>query len=137
MAVKTRFISLLIGLVIVIGIGSRVFHSGSPFLDKYLGDALYAVLFYLVLSLFWPGGKPLYKAGTVMALMTALEVFQLTQIPFRLSQNPQIGLRILAILLGTEFHWGDLLAYLFGITAILLVDQFTLGKSTGIKRAKT
>lgn len=127
---KAKSVYLLIGLVIVVvsGIGSRVFHTGFSWFDKYLGDALYAVMFYLMLGLLWLGGRALYKACTVMVFMAVIETFQLTQIPLQLSQSTNMVLRIMAVLLGTEFSWIDMLAYILGITAIFLIDQFVLGK---------
>ena len=49
----TKRISLLmlsIAITIVIGISSRVYPIGLSIYDEYLGDALYAVLFYLLLK---------------------------------------------------------------------------------------
>jgi len=115
-------------IVIMIGIGSRVLHSGFIILDKYLGDALYAVMFYLIFSLVWPGGKPLSKACLSMVFVTVIEVFQLTRIPLRLSESVNIVLRITAILLGTKFSWVDLAAYLTGIILISAMDYLVLGR---------
>jgi hypothetical protein len=127
---KARSNTYLICLIIVImiGIGSRVLHTGFLFLDKYLGDALYAVMFYLIFSLIWPGGRPLYKACFSMLFVTVIEVFQLTLIPLRLSESVNIVLRITAILLGTKFSWVDLVAYLTGIILIFAMDDLVLSR---------
>jgi hypothetical protein len=127
---KARRITYLICLIIVIsiGIGSRILHTGFIFLDKYLGDALYAVMFYLILSLIGPGRKPLYKACLSMLFVTVIEVFQLTRIPLHLSESVNIVLRITAILLGTKFSWLDLVAYLTGILIIFVLDDLVLGR---------
>lgn len=45
------YYSLSIIMTIIIGISSRVFETGNPVFDKYLGDALYAILIYLLLEL--------------------------------------------------------------------------------------
>jgi|WetSurMetagenome_2_1015567.scaffolds.fasta_scaffold267642_2 hypothetical protein len=127
---KARSINYLICLimVIMIGIGSRVLHTGFILLDKYLGDALYAVMFYLILSLIWSSGRPLYKACLSMLFMTVIEVFQLTRIPLLLSESVNIVLRITSILLGTKFSWMDLVAYLTGIIIIFAIDYFVLSR---------
>ena len=127
---KIKIILLLASLIVVIsiGIGSRLLHTGYSFLDKYLGDALYAVMFYLILSLLWLGGKPFFKAFIVMGLMAVIEVFQLTQIPMLLSRNSNSFFRIVALLLGTKFEWLDLASYLIGIILIFLLDQFGFRK---------
>jgi hypothetical protein len=107
------------------GVASRVFHTGFQLFDAYLGDALYAVLFYLLLSLFWDKGVPLAKASSIMVLMILIESFQLTLIPlnFRLSSN--IFLRLLSIVLGTKFAWLDLVSYAVGILAIFLLEHLS------------
>ena len=65
------------------GLLSRSVHTGWILFDKYLGDALYAVMVYLVLGLTrrMPAGR---TALFAMGVMTAIEVFQLTLIPARL-----------------------------------------------------
>lgn len=104
------------------GLGSRLIHSGMPLLDKYLGDALYAVMFYLLLALIRLTTPPLRRAGLAMLIMTTLELFQLTAIPLALTQSGHLLLRICGRLLGTTFSWLDLAAYLAGIAVVLLVE---------------
>ena len=124
--VSTRNKHLLHCIVIVVltGIGSRVFHTGIPLFDKYLGDALYAILFYLLLCLFWEKGTPLVKASLTMLLMLAIESFQLTHIPLRFHLSSNIGLQFLAVVLGTTFSWQDILAYIVGILIFALLEQY-------------
>lgn len=128
MKARSALLLTCLVLVIIIGIGSRIFRTGFSLLDKYFGDALYAAMFYLILSLLWRGGNRLYKGFTIMAFMAAIESFQLTQIPMQLSRSSNIVLRIIAISLGTEFGWLDILSYLLGITGIILIDQFGLSR---------
>ena len=110
-------------VVIIIGIGSRIFHMGFSFLDKYLGDALYAIMVYLIISILWAGGTPLLKSCAVAVIMVIIETFQLTQIPLLFSRSDNIVLNMIAILLGTVFSWLDLLAYLIGILATSSMDH--------------
>ncbi len=109
--------------VVLVGAGSRIFHSGFWIIDKYLGDALYAVLFYLLLSLFWKQGKPLAKAGIITIFVLAVETFQLTGIPLQLWLSGNITLKLLSIVLGTHFSWWDVVAYLVGIAGVYLLDS--------------
>jgi len=90
--------------------------------DKYLGDASYAAMVYAILRLAWRGAK---LALPAMAVMTAIELFQLTLIPARMLASEHLIVRICARLLGTEFSFLDLLAYAVGIGCIYLAD-FTL-----------
>lgn len=113
-------------LTIVGGALSRMLHSGVPLLDKYLGDALYAVLVYLLLRALQPGRRPLLAALVALALMAAIESFQLTGIPAIMAHSGNFILRLAAIALGTGFHWYDLLAYAIGIMSAALADMFLL-----------
>ncbi len=108
--------------MVAAGIISRVFHTGFLVFDKYLGDVLYAVLFYLLLSLLWQRGTPVVKALLTCGSMIAIETFQLTGIPlkFRLSQN--VFLKGVSIVLGTSFAWLDIVAYVAGIMGVYILD---------------
>lgn len=121
---KKLWLTILI-IVITVGILSRTIHTGWLIFDKYLGDALYAILAYILLSLVWPAGRPSRKAWLTVFLMVAIETFQLTHIPlnFRLSDN--LILNLISILLGTKFAWLDLFAYGVGIGAVYGLDHFS------------
>jgi hypothetical protein len=106
--------------IIAAGILSRVVHTGFVVFDKYLGDALYAAMVYTVLRLFWRA--PARLAVSAMAVMTLIELFQLTMIPARLLANQHVMVRICARLIGTEFSFLDLLTYAVGIVCIYLAD---------------
>jgi hypothetical protein len=90
--------------------------------DKYLGDALYAAMVYVLVSLVWQT-SPLRKAVLAMLIMTALEVFQLTMIPAHMLASGNLATRIVARLLGTEFSLRDLLAYAVGILGVFILDR--------------
>ena len=109
--------------IIAAGIISRLIHTGFELFDKYLGDALYAAMIYAILKVFWPFAKSTRIAIITMAVMTALELFQLTLIPARLFSSGNAALRIIARLMGTEFSLADLAAYAVGIACILLIDR--------------
>ena len=97
--------------------------TGWIILDKYLGDALYAVMFYVILRLCWPVAPARRVAIAAIAIMTALEFFQLTLIPLHMLASPNLFIRVTARLLGTEFSFLDLLAYAVGIGCLWLVDS--------------
>ncbi len=115
---RASWILCFVGIVAA-GILSRVVHTGLVVFDKYLGDALYAAMVYVVLRLIW---RTAAVALPAMAVMTILEVFQLTMIPARMLTSGRLLVRICARLLGTEFSFLDLLAYAVGIGCIYLVD---------------
>lgn len=105
--------------IIAAGILSRLHQTGFVLIDKYLGDALYAAMFYIILRPLW---KPSTTAIYAMAAMTAIELFQLTRIPAHLLVNEHAIVRIIARLLGTQFSFLDLLAYAVGIGCIYRAD---------------
>ncbi|HTB11126.1 MAG TPA: DUF2809 domain-containing protein [Bryobacteraceae bacterium] len=113
-----------VGLLCIIGLGilSRMIHTGFVVFDKYLGDALYAAIVYVILRLFWRA-TALTVAVTTVIVMTAIEVFQLTMIPAHMLASQHLMARISARLLGTEFSFLDLFAYGVGIACIYLVDS--------------
>jgi|ERR1035437_9200246 hypothetical protein len=98
-------------------------HTGLVVVDKYLGDALYAAMVYTILRLFWRAAASARLAASAMAVMTAIELFQLTMIPAHLLANEHVMVRICARLMGTEFSFLDLLTYGAGIACIYLADS--------------
>ena len=111
---------LCIVAIIAAGILSRVVHTGFAVFDKYLGDALYAMMVYAILRLVSAAAA---SAVSAMVVMIAIESFQLTMIPARMLASECLITRICARLIGVEFSFLDLLAYAVGITCIYLVDS--------------
>jgi Protein of unknown function (DUF2809) len=121
----------LLAVIIVLGIASRVVHTGWIVFDKYLGDALYAAMAYTLIGLFTRIG-PLPKAVIAMSIMTVIELFQLTMVPAHMALSSHIAVRIAARLLGTEFSLLDLLAYGVGILGVFFADT---GAGWGYRRS--
>lgn len=105
--------------IVAIGILSRIVSTGFVVFDKYLGDALYAAMVYVILRLF---AAPAPAALYASLAMTAIELFQLTLIPARMLASEHWITRICARLLGTQFSCIDLLAYAVGIACIYFAD---------------
>jgi hypothetical protein len=104
------------------GVLSRIVHSGFVIIDKYLGDALYAAMVYVILRLLWRA-SPVAVGMSAMIAMTFVELFQLTMIPAHMLASDHLLSRICARLMGTEFSFLDLLAYAVGIACTCLVDS--------------
>ena len=111
---------LVLAAIILLGILSRLLHSGSVLIDKYLGDALYAAMVYMMMRLF---SGALVSARTAAALMLGIELFQLTTVPARMWASELWIVRICGRLLGTSFSVFDLLAYAVGIGCIYFLDS--------------
>jgi len=91
------------------GVLSRIVHSGFVIIDKYLGDALYAAMVYVILRLLWRA-TAVEVGMSAMIIMTSVELFQLTMIPAHMLTSDHLISRICARLIGTEFSFLDLLA---------------------------
>lgn len=113
---------LLGGLVFALGIVSRIFPVGSIYWDKYLGDSLYAIMFYLCLAIIWPGDGILRRCTATAIFVIGIECFQLTEIPLRMRESGNSVSKLVSIVLGTKFGWGDMLAYFVGIAAFVRID---------------
>jgi hypothetical protein len=94
-------------LTITLGIVSRAVRLGVYVWDKSLGDALYAVMIYLLLGLALPAQPPRQRGAVTFVLCFAIELFQLTGMPRTLP-------RPLRIVLGTDFAWHDVACYAVG-----------------------
>lgn len=110
----------MLAAVIAAGLLSRVVPTGFRLFDKYLGDALYAVMVYILIRL---GGRTSRVALWTALTMAAIECFQLTSIPAGMLRSEHWIVRVAARLLGTQFSFLDLVAYSVGIAGITLADR--------------
>jgi hypothetical protein len=112
------------GVVVFLGLLSRVLPLGVLVWDKYLGDALYAAAFYLALSFLWPKGSVVSKVALVSIYVVTVELFQLTPFPAYLNRSDYLPVRLFAYLvLGSTFGWWDLPAYGVGIALMAGIDK--------------
>jgi hypothetical protein len=110
----------LLAAIIAIGVLSRVVQTGIRIFDKYLGDALYAAMVYVLLRL---TGRIVRVAVWAAVAMMAIELFQLTGIAAGMLRSGSAAARVCARLLGTEFSVLDLVAYAAGIGCIAALDR--------------
>ena len=126
----TKFRLLLLLAILGVGIGSRAFTTGLPVLDKYLGDGLYAAMFFFLGTIALKGREAL-SALLAGLIVGSLEVFQLSGIPLELSASDHAIVRLLAKLIGTKFGYLDILAYAIGILLGYLIDRYLVfGRSS-------
>jgi len=111
---------VLLAAIVAAGLLSRVAHTGFRLFDKYLGDALYAAMVYVIFRL---TGRIARVALWSAVAMTAIEFFQLTRVPAGMLRSGYPVVRACARLLGTEFSVFDLLAYAVGIGCIAIADR--------------
>lgn len=121
---------ITLGLVVGVGLASRLFPIGFIGWDKYLGDVLYAAVFYLGLSLVWPQGTIPAKMIIIGGYVTAIEFFQLTSLPAHLGRSDNLVVRLFAYgILGSRFSGWDLLAYGIGLAGVVGVERLYLSSA--------
>lgn len=120
-----RYIACAI-VVALLGIGSRLFHTGFPLLDKYAGDALYAALIYLILRMLRPKHSDWMHLIAAGLIVLSIELFQLTGIALDWRRNGNAFQKLFSVALGTKFGFPDLLAYAIGISGIHAIDRIWL-----------
>ena len=88
--------------------------------SDFVGDALYAVLVYLVVSIVVVRRPARQVAVVAILLCVAVEVFQLTGVPSSLAEH----FAPVRYLLGTTFNALDLVAYVVGVLAATAVSTW-------------
>lgn len=92
----------------------------SPFLRKYGGDALWALLVYLLIRFVAPRMEIVRSAAVAFGIAVAVEISQLYHAPWVEAIR---AVRIGALILGSTFNWPDIPAYGIGILAGASVEQ--------------
>lgn len=125
---QLNFYFVALAIVVAIGVTSRLIQTGYLVFDKYLGDAIYAVMFYLILRIFFLVSKLESKRGLqnclwlALVIVLAIEAFQLTGIPLRMRESGNMPLKIISIVLGTKFAFLDIVAYVTGLVVSFFGD---------------
>lgn len=103
------------GLILLTGLVVHFTVEGPA--GDFVGDALYAVLVFLLLSIAFVRTSPWRIAAVAFAVCAAIELLQLTGLPATLAAAfPPVRL-----LLGTTFSAVDLVAYLVGVISAAIV----------------
>lgn len=110
-------LSILAILTVIIGLAT---HRGLPgAICDIAGDALYAILVYLLIALVVPRRTRAAVAVIAFAVCAGIELFQLTGLPREwASAFPPVGL-----VLGSGFDVRDVIVYAGAVTAAALVDH--------------
>ncbi|RMZ49683.1 DUF2809 domain-containing protein [Flavobacteriaceae bacterium PRS1] len=88
------------------------------FIRHTFGDVLVVIMLYCLIKSFVKA-KPIYTVITVLIVSFGIEFLQLTHILqwLHIENN-----KALKLILGSTFDINDLLAYLFGIIVVLLIE---------------
>ncbi|RFA08648.1 hypothetical protein B7R54_04940 [Subtercola boreus] len=119
---RRRRLALAVAALLTIGVGLGVHFGASGAAADFAGDALYAVLVYLVVAAIAPRLRSVRVGAIAFGLCAAVECFQLTGVP----QSISAGFPAAALLLGSTFSPVDLLAYAAGIVVITALDASAL-----------
>ena len=112
----------MLAAIIALGLLSRATHTGFRLIDKYLGDALYAAMVYVLLRL----SERISRVALWAAVIIYSCVIQLLELMGHTSATLHSGhtvVRICARLLGTEFSVFDLAGYGVGIGCLAMLDR--------------
>jgi len=104
--------------VAVLVAGLLVHRYGSGEIGDIAGDALYAVLVYLLFAVLLARSSRTLPAALAIIFCTAIEFLQLTDLP----QTLALAFPPSALVLGSGFAQRDLLVYPASILLALLVD---------------
>ena len=110
----------LVLLIVEILIGLFVHDS---FVRPYLGDTLVVILLWCIVRIVIPD-RCVWLSATVFLFAVLVEISQI----FPLCDLLGIENRLLRVLMGTSFAWGDIAAYLAGCLITGGVDLFLMKK---------
>ncbi len=106
-------------LTMFVGYASRRVATVGTFLYDYVGDALWAMMIYWGCRLLLPWSRLSLAFGCALAFCYGIEMSQLYHAPWiDALRQTKIG----ALVLGFQFLWSDLLAYLVGIASGFAID---------------
>ena len=111
---------LLVGVVIVVGLATRRYRSVlTATVGGYVGDALWAVMVFLLLALIRPSAKTTILAEIAALISFGVEVSQIYHAPWIDSlRHTTLG----GLALGYDFDWRDLICYAAGIAVAAELD---------------
>jgi Protein of unknown function (DUF2809) len=113
--------------VIGLGLLSRSHRIGlPPFWAKYSGDALWALMVFVLFGLLFPHRTTLFVGCVAMAYSCTTEFSQLYHAPWIDSARRQpLG----HLVLGDTFAWADMAAYFVGIIVGVAIEQALQGQA--------
>lgn len=117
---------LLIPLIIILGLASRKFSAPSSWVFLYLGDVLWATLFYFIYRFLFIHKTFLTNTLITITWCFVIEFSQLYQSDWiNTIRTTTLG----ALILGSGFLWTDLGCYIIGVGLGLAIDRI-LPKNT-------
>lgn len=125
---RSRWISLLCGgLVVACGLLVRSHRLPlSPFFVKYGGDLLWAMLVFYSFAFLRPFWSWRHLGAAALSFSYLVEFSQLYHAPWL---DHLREFRLIAVVLGSTFHWPDFIAYTGGIAVAVAMDAIFFCRS--------
>ncbi|MEY9854236.1 hypothetical protein ABH923_003914 [Leifsonia sp. EB41] len=121
---------LIVAAIATVVAGLTVHETVDSWAGAFAGDALYAVLIFLLVAVVAVRAASAVVGGVAFAVCAAVELFQLTGVPAYLSATiPGVEL-----VLGSTFQWSDLVAYAVGAALAAAVDAGIRRRAAGSSR---
>ena len=98
-------------LTVSLGLASRRAPGAPPWVQLYLGDVLWGMMFFALAALVWPARSTAWLTGAAIASTVAIELSQLYQAP---GINAVRDTRLGGLLLGHEFSVSDVMSVTLG-----------------------
>ena len=111
---RARIVYLLVAsVVMLLGLASRRYREQLPaFVGEFSGDTLWALMLYLLVSVFLAGRQPATRAVTSLTIAFLVEFSQLYHAPLIDSiRQTTLG----GLVLGFGFLWTDFVCYAVGV----------------------
>lgn len=112
-------------VVILVGPPARLIPAEylPSFYVNYVGDALWALMIFLLLGLFFVHARTRTLFIAALTITYGIEISELYQAEWI---NQLRSIKIIGLILGYTFLWSDLVAYTCGIVAGLLIEKYLL-----------
>jgi hypothetical protein len=124
---RNRFIYItLLLFTVLLGLASRHFADQLPvWVHLYAGDALWALMVFLLFAIIFNRTATLNLAIMAMAFSYIIEISQLYHAPWidTLRAKPLVGL-----ILGYGFLWSDILSYTIGIAFVFAMEKICFNR---------
>lgn len=120
---------LLIGLVCLLGLGSRRFSAYLPaVIATYAGDTLWALAAFFALGMVFNRASTWVVGAIALAFSVCIELSQLYHAPWIDSiRHIKVG----GLILGYDFVWSDLACYAVGVGVGVLIEWSTVARPVG------
>lgn len=128
---RGRRLWLLVVGAVIIAVGLTTHVVGTGPLADFAGDALYAVMVYLVIACVFPRARVLAVGFSALAVCTLIEVFQLTGLPALWAES----FWPVRLVLGAGFDARDLIAYAVGAAVATVCDLAVARRSSAARQA--